>query len=320
MHSSKFRKKYSNHVEKPGDHLRLSSLGNKNCGKYLEGMNTMMPEKLKYTQNKDKDAKMKSVKPGRTESAKDDAPTLIGEIQLDTGKLQIGYDKKDKKMVFSFVQDDLLSDQKEMVESCAFQQYAYEREIFKSRDINFYQRAVSGRCDVNKSRFMLERQFDVISDKKGNNTMIDRVLPFHQLKQEKNQMEQLKELQSHNMDDRSNIHTAMSTVKTAEYKKAQRKLDFSQKFIQAMDDAKQASKFDKTDDYFIYLNRKRLVAEALDELERLLNEEDESEDDSNKESDTKDVSRGGEVSEAQQSESELSSDNGENTPADHSEE
>ncbi len=239
----------------------LSSMGNPNCKKYISSIDTKMPEKLKYKKKKQKEY-MDTVKPSRS-AKKEKSPNQTGEIELDTGKVDIGYDEKKKDAVVSFTQNDQNETGKRVIENSAFRQRVYDGDQVRSNDKYFYGGAMDVRCNVNKPQMMFRRQIDKVSKDNGYATTADKVVPFHQIKVEQKKVEELRALKSNNKDDRVNIHNAISAIGTTESKKIQRNLDFVQKFTQALKDAKENAKQEhaQKDDYLFNLRKKLMIQE-----------------------------------------------------------
>lgn len=257
----------SRKTEKGGNRWNSGIFSNPRCEKYINKVK--VSEKLQYKETKDKNEKMSSVK--KTSSNSNDSEKdvkknrKIGEIKLDTGVIEVGYDEEKDKIIVSFVQEGDNQVSRQVNEASATSHQVYGAEKFQSNDRAFYGGAMSIKYNIEKPELAIKEQFKKISDDLGGKTTVDEVIPFNQTKQETSQIENLKDLKSNNSNDRSNIHSAISKTNELKNIKGQQSLSFNQKIDKAVKDVKFKSKDsdNKNDAYLLYLLRKRLEEEGL---------------------------------------------------------
>ena len=88
-----------------GDHEVLSAKGNADTGKYIQDLNCETSERIRFKPAAPGDSRVSSVKPSCC-ARRDELPKLAGQVQLTTGKAEVGYDEKKRDMVFSFVRHE----------------------------------------------------------------------------------------------------------------------------------------------------------------------------------------------------------------------
>lgn len=266
FHSSRdknWKKKSSStkRIKQAGDNLTLSQFSNPNAAEYLQDVKTGIPEKLKYKKQEIKDnlTKMKSVKPSENIGAEKHAPVKIGEIKLDTGILEVGYDDEKEDMVFSFVYYNATAKDGMVYENKPTKTLGYNGEWFRSQSQEFVGNSVDFRTGI-ENYYRIGNNFSKLSTSRDHNTTLDQVIPFIQDKDEQKKIDDLRNMKSNNNKDRSNIHDAISGVEELKTKKDQRKIDFVQKFTKAVKDANEIKhKFANKDDYILYLKKKWLM-------------------------------------------------------------
>ena len=254
---SKKKSPFNQEVKNPGSQANLSAFSNPNCDPYINNENLKIPEKLKYIQS-GKDEKLDTIK--KSFINQNDETQKSGEIKLDTGKIEIGLDKKNKESIVSFSADDqtLKSDEKFINEDRSSEYHVHDHKKFLSNNIDFKETATDIHSDLECSNTVnLEKQFNKLSNDKHKETMIDRVVPFLGNTQEENDIKSLKNAKSKNYD-KSNMQTSIEAIETLETQKEQRKMDFIQKLEQAISDTKSLKTL-ITDDYLLYIKKKWLM-------------------------------------------------------------
>lgn len=270
LHSSKNRnsKKKSSlsstkRIRQTGDNFHLSQLGNPNTSGYLGDVKTAIPEKLRYKkqeiEKKDILTKMDTVKSSDNMGAEKNAPFKIGEIKLDTGILEVGYDDEKQDIVFSFAYYNAADRDKMVYESMPTKTLGNNAEWFRSQSQQFSGKSVDFRTHF-ENYYRVNDDFIKLSNEKSHNSTIDNVIPFIQHKDEQNKIDELRTMKSSDTKDRANIHNAITGVETLKTQKDQRKIDFIQKFTKAVKDATEIKhKFINKDDYILYLKKKWLM-------------------------------------------------------------
>lgn len=261
--SSKDKSFSTKRVKQSGDSLTLSQLGNPNTSGYLQGVKTSVPEKLKYKQQEiEKKAsltKMKTVRSSENMGAEKHAPIKIGEIKLDTGLLEVGYDDKSGEIVFSFAHFNASKKDKMVYENKPTRTQGDNSEWFRSQSQDFVGNSVDFRTNLEQYN-RINKDFSKLSNERSHNTTIDKVIPFIQHNDEMNKIEELRNEKSKSNKDRSNIHDAISGVERLKNQKDQRKIDFVQKFTKAVKEASEIKhKFINRDDYILYIKKKWLM-------------------------------------------------------------
>ncbi len=234
-----------------GDHAVVSARDSRGSGKYLEDLNNEMSESIRFMPVKPSE-KLTSVKPSCCAN-REELPELTGQIQLSTGKAEIGYDKKKKDIVFSFVRHENDSQGKEVLENKARSHSVYDSDLFRSNDEKFTEGAMELRCNVAKSPKKVLRQFGKMSGDEGGDTTLDRVIPFHRRNKELAKVQSLLDFKSSNYQDRTNIHSAISGTRVLAAKKQQKNMEFNKKLFKAVASAKENT---HSEDYMIYIKKK----------------------------------------------------------------
>lgn len=234
-----------------GDHETVSARTGK-AGKYIQDLDCETSENIRFKPAPDRGRRMRSVKPSCC-AAREELPLLSGQMELSTGKAEIGYDEKKKDMVFGFVRHENDAQGREVQENKARVRTIHGRDRFRSNDKDFAQGAMALRCDAARSPKMVMRRFGAMSAREGGDTTMDRVLPFQRVDKEEAMVRQLRRMEHESMDDRSNIHSAASGISAFKARKQQKQVEFRKKFTKAV---RTAQEHTHTDDYQLYLRKK----------------------------------------------------------------
>lgn len=178
---------------------------------------------------------------------------MAAQIQLTTGKAEIGYDEKKKDMVFGFVRHENDAQGREVVENRARVQGIHGRDRFRSNDAHFADGAMALRCEAARTSKMVMERFGRMSAQGQENTTMDRVLPFQNSREERTRARRLQRMEHDVQDGRTGIHSAASAAAGLAAKKEQKQRDFRVKFAKA---TAQAKKNTHTEDYQLYLKKK----------------------------------------------------------------
>lgn len=234
-----------------GDHEVVSARQTESTGRYLQGLNCETSERIRFRPGAE-DSRVDSVKPSCC-AARSEQPRLAGELQLTTGKAEIGYDEKKRDMVFSFVRHENDEEGREVVESRARVRGVQGRDRFRSNDEEFSTGAMELRCDAAHTPRMVMNRFGRMSAQTEGDSTMDRVLPFQQSREERKRAGELRALEHQSKDDRTSIHGAASAAAALAAKKEQKQREFRVKFAKAVAQAKQ---YTRTDDYQLYIKKK----------------------------------------------------------------
>ena len=246
-----------------GDRAVLSAAGNEATGRYIGDLSLEMTESIRFKPARPgDDRRLRSVRPSAC-SAREEQPRLSGEMDLTTGRAEVGYDEKKRDMVFSFVRHESDAEGREVPENRAQVRKIHGQDRFCSNDEAFAQGAVEMRCDAARSPKAVMRRMGTLSRQENGETTMDRVLPFQRLDQERAKVRQLRQLEHDSRDERSEIHSAASGVAAFAGRKQQKRMEFREKFARAVKEARDNR---PPDDYQLFLRKKR---EAMEE-ERLL--------------------------------------------------
>lgn len=256
-----------------GDHTVLSAASNRESGKYIGDLNLEMTENIRFKPAKDKEQRIRSVKPSCC-SSREEQPHLSGEVDLTTGRAEVGYDEKEKDMVLSFVRHENDTDGREVHESKASIRTIHGRDRFRSNDEGFSQGAMEMRCEAARTPKTIMRRLGTMSQREGRDTTMDRVLPFQNVAEERSRVHELRQMEHQSRDERSAIHGAASGVAAFAAKKQQKQMEFRKKFAEAMGKARENR---QTDDYQLFIRKKweamRREAQDLFGLGRVEGEE-----------------------------------------------
>lgn len=235
-----------------GDHATLSAAGNRESGKYIGDLDLEMTENIRFKPAKDSRQRLSSVKPSCC-AAREELPRLSGEMDLTTGKAEVGYDEKKKDMVFSFVRHENDAQGREVLENKARVRTLHGQDRFRSNDEEFSQGAMELRCEAARTSKTVMRRLGAMSAREGGETTMDRVLPFQRVERERSRVSQLRQLEHASRDERSAIHSAASGVAAFAARKQQKQLEFRKKFVKAVGKAQENR---QTDDYQLYIRKK----------------------------------------------------------------
>lgn len=285
----KRKKRYG--IGKAGDELSLSAKRNPNARKYIDNMDTRLPEKFsskRYQDSEEDPHKMETVKPTRS-SSKEKSPSLFEEMSFDTGWMQIGYDEKKKNTIVSVKSNYKTEKSKSVAENSSHKTDVHDGEevISNNTSKDYETGAMALRVKDSKDYKRIRRQWQDASKQKNNDTTYDEVLPFQQIDEQKDKIKQLREMQKNSTTDRTAISTAITGAQTYLNKKQEMDLKFNQKFERAIDQVK--IKFRGSDDYLLFIRKRQLADEKLLEEDIIKDEEEneEIEDENNEENDNK---------------------------------
>lgn len=248
-----------------GDHETVSAKGNEATGKYIQDINCETSESIRFKPAAPGDSRVSSVKPSCC-ARHDELPKLAGQVQLTTGKTEIGYDEKRHDMVFSFVRHENDSEGREVLENRARVRTLHDKDRFRSNDEDFATGAMEMRCEAARSAKTVMCRFGNMSSREGGDTTMDRVTPFQRVDRERSKLHELQAMEHASGDDRTNIHGAASAVAALAAKKQQKQNEFRKKFFKAVEKAKENT---KTDDYQLYIRKKWEAMREEDLLENL---------------------------------------------------
>lgn len=235
-----------------GDHEVVTALGKESTGQYLQGLDCESSQRIQFRPSERKDGRISSVKPSCC-ARRSELPRLAGQLQLTTGRTDIGYDEKKKDMVFSFVRHENDAEGREVVENRARVQGIQGRERFRSNDGDFSTGAMELRCEAARTPRMVMSRFSRMSARNQGGTTMDRVLPFQNARKERERAKELSSLEHRSRKDRTALHGAASAAAALAGKKEQKQREFRVKFAKAVTQAKEHT---HTDDYQLYIKKK----------------------------------------------------------------
>ncbi len=262
--SRKERKKTAKErIGKSGGELKLSAKGDEDARKYLADMDTPLPERFKYKESEKDDEtnnpeKMKTVKSAF--STDKDELIKAGEFEFNTGWMEIGYDKKKKELITSFKGSYRTSGESEVCENRPYSLGIGETSV-KSNDKSFKEGAISLRTSEDKDYKKIIERWERFSNIKGNNTTFDSVEPFHQTNEQKDKLEQLKNLRRQNGFSDSGLDKAITGVTTYKNKKDSMKLNYEREFKEVIEKVKTKVNSNVQDDIVLYLLKKKQIEE-----------------------------------------------------------
>ena len=124
-----------------GDRAVLSAAGNEATGRYIGDLSLEMTESIRFKPARPgDDRRLRSVRPSAC-SAREEQPRLSGEMDLTTGRAEVGYDEKKRDMVFSFVRHESDAEGREVQENRAQVRKIHGQDRFCSNDEAFAQGA-----------------------------------------------------------------------------------------------------------------------------------------------------------------------------------
>lgn len=229
----------------------VSALGKESTGQYPRGLDCEATQRIRFRPSEREDGRVSSVKPSCC-ARRSELPRLAGQLQLTTGRADIGFDEK-KDMVFSFVRHENDAKGREVVENRARVQGIQGRERFRSNDEDFSTGAMELRCEAARTPRMVMNRFGRMSARNQGETTMDRVLPFQNVRKERKRAKELSSLEHSSRDDRTAIHGAASAAAALAGKKEQKQREFRVKFAKAVARAKE---YTRTDDYQLYIKKK----------------------------------------------------------------
>ena len=211
--------------------------------------------------------KLKKVKPTSGKSLKS-PPNKIGEIKLNTGLVEIGYDSKRDEIVLTFTEKHARTkNARKFIEGDTVKRsITHGSERFMTNDKSFLGGANVLRSDASHDLVYIEQQMDKFSDAEQNLTTMDDVLDFRQTSKSKKE---------------SSLPTQDKNFKD------EKSFLFRQKFFKAVNQARQTAKEMKSkardDIIFLYMLKKRLAEEevpnvkGLEDIEKELKEQEKQE-------------------------------------------
>ena len=247
--------------------IDYSSLTQKGSKRYRSDPFCSNIEKFRDKEDMNPRERLKKVKPTSGKSLKS-PPNKIGEIKLNTGLVEIGYDSKKDEIVLTFTEKHTRTrNSRQFIEGDTVKRSVTNgSERFMTNDKSFLGGANVLRSDASHDLVYIEQQMDKFSDDEQNLTTMDDVLDFRQTS--KSKKENPLPTQDKNFKDEKNFV-------------------FRQKFFKAVNQARQTAremKFKARDDIiFLYMLKKRLEEEeisnvkGLDEIEKELKEQEKQE-------------------------------------------
>ena len=262
-----------------GDHATLSAAGNRETGRYLDDLDLEMAENIRFKPETSGEKRIKSVKPSSC-AAQEELPRLSGEMELNTGRAEVGYDEKKKDMVFSFVRHENDAEGREVLENRARVRNIHGQDRFRSNDEEFTQGAMELRCEAARTPKTVMRRMGAMSAREGGDTTMDRVLPFQRVARERERVEELRRLEHSSGSGRTAIHRASSGVAAFAGRKEQKQLEFRKKFAKAVEKARENR---NSDDYQLFIRKKweamreqSPLAELLDWMDEEINQREQA--------------------------------------------
>ena len=236
-----------------GDHAVVSAAGNAETEKYIGDLNLEMTENIRFKPAPSgEDRRVRSVRPSGC-AAREELPKLSGEMELTTGKTEVGYDEKKHDMVFGFVRHENDADGRAVQENKAASRTIHGQDRFYSNDEAFSQGAMELRCEAARTSKTVMRRLGTMSEREGGETTMDRVLPFQKVGQERQRVRQLRQLEHESRAERTAIHSAASGVAAFAARKQQKQMEFRKKFAKAVGKAQENR---QTDDYQLFIRKK----------------------------------------------------------------
>lgn len=270
------KRNFRQYNEKAGDRLVVSQMANTASLPYLQDLDTHMPEKVRHKDQFSQNETMSAVQP-TTWSAKEKSPHKIDEIEMDTGKVEIGYEKARRQMHLAFVQNQRTEQERKVTKSSASFRRVDNSDKFYSGDETFYRGAIDLECDTKKTMPQVIRQLEDISRHTNEETTIDQVIPFQETRKEQKRINELRDLQ-HESQNRASIINGVTALETVKNKKIQRKKQFMANLREAITKTKFEQYADP--DFLLYLRKKKDILDAiekqlkLDELQEILEQYD----------------------------------------------
>ena len=255
-----------------GDRATISAAGNEKSEKYIGDLNLEMAESIRFKPAKDREQRVKSIRPSLC-AAREELPRLSGQVELTTGRAEVGYDEKKHDMVMGFVRHENDADGRTVQENKAASRTIHGQDRFYSNDEAFSQGAMELRCEAARTPKTVMRRLGAMSEREGGETTMDRVLPFQRVGQERQRVRQLRQMEHESRADRTAIHSAASGVAAFAARKQQKQTEFRKKFAKAVGLARENR---QSDDYQLFIRKKwQAMREAspLADLAALLGEE-----------------------------------------------
>lgn len=247
--------------------IDYSSLAQKSSQRYRSDPFCSNIERFRDKDDMNPREKLKKVKPTSGKSLKS-PPNKIGEIKLNTGLVEIGYDPKKDEIVLTFTEKHTRTkNSRQLIEGDTVKRSITNgSERFMTNDKSFLGGANVLRSDASHDLVYIEQQMDKFSDDEQNLTTMDDVLDFRQTSKSKKE---------------SSLPTQDKNFKE------EKSFLFRQKFFKAVNQAKQTAREMKSkardDIIFLYMLKKRLAEEdienvkGLEDIEKELKEQEKQE-------------------------------------------
>ena len=236
-----------------GDRAVLSAAGNQETARYIEDLDLSMAENIRFKPAPaGGEKRLRSVRPSGG-AAREERPKLSGEMELTTGKAEVGYDEKRHDMVFGFVRHENDSDGRTVQENKAASRTIHGQDRFYSNDEGFSQGAMELRCEAARTPKTVMRRLGTMYEREGGETTMDRVLPFQKVGKERARVRQLRQMEHESREGRTAIHSAASGVAAFAGRKRQKQAEFRKKFANAVSKARENR---QTDDYQLFIRKK----------------------------------------------------------------
>lgn len=259
--------------------LDFGSLTQKGSPRYVKESKGGKIEHVDDKSSVGRNKKMKLVQ-STSSLSRDVGPTRVGEIRMNTGYVEFGYDPKTKNIVLAFAERHgrNQSTKKVIERNTTKRSTVHASEKFRTNDKSFLGGATSIRSNINHDQVFLQQQMDKFSDSEQNATTLDDVMTFHETSKSKKN----------------------NPIPTQEKNtKEQKNLVFKQKFIKAINEVKTEAQHFKSkprdDIIFLYMLKKRLIKEGfletsdIDEIIENLEKQVEEENEELKEKGTENI-------------------------------
>ncbi|MDO4731542.1 MAG: hypothetical protein Q4B14_05415 [Clostridia bacterium] len=225
-----------------------------------------------------------------------------GRFELDTGWVELGYDegksksnsrertgdsaekendgnkteqmnesptdsmdntRKSKGNIYVSFQSNYSDDDARKVKDRKAKSYPLISSRIKSNDQSFQTGATLLQAEGTITPRKIRNSLDRFSDLKGNKGTYDDVLPFHQSKQQDEQLKNYRESLHKSNEDRTGQQRSITAVQTYKNKKDEMKRNFNRKLNREIYNIKIANKTSSEDvDFWLLLRKKRIEEDA----------------------------------------------------------
>lgn len=289
------RKKSSHGIGKSGDRFNLSARSDERANKYLSDVDTRLPEKMMFhsrcsLDNRDNDlSNNMSTIENSLSSNKDSRPKSLGVFEFDTGWIELGYEKnkgnavgrkaasQDKKspdtkknkesknvnVIVSVQSNYSDGDSRKASELKSREIRTGNGEKIKSNDESFQTGVMYHKAEASSKPRYLRRQWEIASEKNGNESTYDDVAPFHKFDREKAKIQNLRMQARKSKTERTEIQKAITGVNTYQNKKESMKRNFDKQFDREIE--KLRLNFKSHDDYWLFLKKKLQKEQGLED-------------------------------------------------------